>query len=193
MEFGTTLFPYSLLYGTHLECYRQTTIAMISSSPRIPLASMPIVIPTLTLGRAWVHELDVKLAEAGKAGLQGIELFWEDLVYAAKRFDPEATETSEGPLLQAAQWTRGLCDQHRLEIYVLQPFLNYDGLVDSEAHNRMIKKLHLWFKIAKILRTDIIQVASQVILCHFEVVNSYLLPATDEFRRNNGQRGQDRG
>ncbi|KAJ7498072.1 xylose isomerase-like protein [Mycena galericulata] len=32
-------------------------------------------------GRAWVHDLDVKLREAGRAGHKGVEMFWEDLVY----------------------------------------------------------------------------------------------------------------
>jgi 4-hydroxyphenylpyruvate dioxygenase len=116
-------------------------------------------------GRAWVHELDIKIPEAGRAGYQGIELFWEDLVYAAKRFDSAATETSEKPILRAAHWVRELCDKEGLEIFVLQPFLNYDGLLDQEAHDRMIKKLHFWFKIAKVLGTEIIQVPSQVRNC----------------------------
>lgn len=109
-----------------------------------------------------MHELDVKLPEAAKAGFQGIELFWEDLVYAAKRFDPAATDTSEEPIIKAAQWTRELCDKHGLKIVVLQPFMNYDGLLDQKAHDAMIKKLHLWFKLVKILGCDLIQVPSQV-------------------------------
>ena len=43
------------------------------------------------LGRAWVHELDRRRPEAG---FQGIELFWEDPVYAAKRFGPAALRPS---------------------------------------------------------------------------------------------------
>jgi 4-hydroxyphenylpyruvate dioxygenase len=127
-----------------------------------PISTLPVAIPSMTLGRAWVHELDVKIPEASKAGFQGIELFWEDLVYGAKRFDPAATETSEGPILQAAKWTRELCDKEGLEIFVLQPFLNYDGILDQTVHDLMIKKIHFWFKIAKVLRTDMFQVPSQV-------------------------------
>lgn len=114
------------------------------------------------IGRAWVHELDVKIAEAANAGFQGIEMFWEDLVYAAKKIDPTATETSQGPILQAAKWARELCDRHKLEIFVLQPFMNYDGLLDPGAHEFMITKLHFWFKVAKVLGTEMIQVPSQV-------------------------------
>jgi 4-hydroxyphenylpyruvate dioxygenase len=44
----------------------------------------------------------------------------------------------------------------------LQPFLNYDGLLDQKAHDVMIEKLHFWFKIAKVLGTEMIQVPSQV-------------------------------
>lgn len=91
-------------------------------------------------------------------------MFWEDLVYAARKFDPAATETSEGPILQAAAWARELCDTQGLEIFVLQPFLNYDGLLDPKAHELMITKLRFWFKVAKILGTKMFQVPSQVYL-----------------------------
>jgi 4-hydroxyphenylpyruvate dioxygenase len=96
-----------------------------------------------------VHELDVKLAAAGKAGYQGIEIFWEDLVFAAKRFDREATEESIEPILQAAKWTKDLCNQNGLEVLVLQPFMNYDGVLEPAMHAKHIAKLHLFFKVVK--------------------------------------------
>lgn len=44
----------------------------------------------------------------------------------------------------------------------LQPFLNYDGLLDDGKHREQIVKLELWFKVVKILGTDLIQVPTQV-------------------------------
>jgi 4-hydroxyphenylpyruvate dioxygenase len=109
-------------------------------------------------------------------------LFWEDLVYAAKRFDSAATETSEDPILQAAKWVRELCDKEGLEIFVLQPFMNYDGLLDPKAHDLMIKKLHLWFKIAKVLGTEMIQVPSQVLNFVYLEFTSFVVDLDFTFR-----------
>ncbi|KAJ7780154.1 sugar phosphate isomerase [Mycena maculata] len=101
-------------------------------------------------GRAWVHDLDVKLREAGRAGYKGIEVFWEDLVYAAKKISP------------AAQYARALCDENGLAVVVLQPFVNYEGLLDRAAHDALAVKLKLWFKVVKVLGSDLIQVPSQM-------------------------------
>lgn len=109
-----------------------------------------------------MHELDVKLFEAGKAGYQGVEIFWEDLVYAAKKISPESNEKDEAAMLRAAQYARDLCDQNGLVVLVLQPFMNYEGLLDQAKHVELIIKLKLWFKVAKILGTDMIQIPSQV-------------------------------
>jgi hypothetical protein len=113
-------------------------------------------------GRAWVHELEVKLAEAGMAGYQGVEIFWEDLVYAAKKLSPDSDEKDEPVMLQAAQHARELCDQNGLSVLVLQPFMNYEGLLDQSKHDELVVKLRLWFKVVKILGTDLIQIPSQV-------------------------------
>ncbi|KAF9455848.1 xylose isomerase-like protein [Collybia nuda] len=128
----------------------------------IPYQSIPVAIPSMCLGRAWMHELDVKFSEAGKAGFKGVEMFWEDLVWAAKKFDPGADEKNEAVMLRAAQYARDHCDKNGLSIMALQPFLNYEGLLDKEKHREMIVKLKLWFKIVKILGTDLIQVPSQM-------------------------------
>jgi 4-hydroxyphenylpyruvate dioxygenase len=104
----------------------------------------------------------VKFSEAGKAGFKGVEMFWEDLVWAAKKFDPNADEKNETAILQAATYARDLCDKNGLIVMALQPFLNYDGLLDDEKHKELIVKLKLWFKIVKVLGTDLVQVPSQV-------------------------------
>ncbi|PBL00734.1 sugar phosphate isomerase [Armillaria gallica] len=127
-----------------------------------PVASLPVAVPTMTLGRAWVHDLDVKMAEAKNAGYQGLEVFWEDLVYAAKKINPTSTEKDEATMLQAARYAKELCDKNGLVVMALQPFLNYDGLLDETKHQENITKLKLWFKVAKILGTDLIQVPSQM-------------------------------
>ena len=38
---------------------------------------MKLAVPTISLGRASAHSLEEKLAAASKAGLDGVEMFWE--------------------------------------------------------------------------------------------------------------------
>lgn len=40
--------------------------------------------------------------------------------------------------------------------------MNYDGVLDPAIHAKHIAKLHLFFKVVKILGTDSIQVPTQV-------------------------------
>jgi 4-hydroxyphenylpyruvate dioxygenase len=114
-------------------------------------------IASMSLGRAWVHQLPQKLDQAAAYHYQGIEVFFEDLEYLAKSFDGGLTDENQ---LEAARQIRKLCDDRHLEIFCLQPFLHYEGQLDRAEHKRKIQKLKLWFRIAKILRTDVIQIPS---------------------------------
>ncbi|KAH0430357.1 4-hydroxyphenylpyruvate [Colletotrichum camelliae] len=77
-----------------------------------------------SLGRAWLHDFDSKVAEAAKHGFEGIEVL----------------------------------DDLKLTVIGLQPFLFYEGLLDREQHARLIEKIKVWFKLAKILGTNTIQI-----------------------------------
>ncbi|GCB23482.1 3-dehydroshikimate dehydratase [Aspergillus awamori] len=113
-------------------------------------------IASMSVGRAWVHSLPEKLSQIAQAGFKGVEIFYEDLEYLAK----EKGEPTEENLLIAARETKDICDRHGLEVIGLQPFLFYEGLLDRDVHQQKIAKLHTWFKIVKILGTDIIQIPS---------------------------------
>ncbi|KAF9075067.1 4-hydroxyphenylpyruvate dioxygenase [Rhodocollybia butyracea] len=134
-----------------------------------PLSKLPIVIASMSLGRAAVHDLEPKLAAAQEAGFDGIEVFWEDLVYHAKNYvsskqreDLSALELNEEAMVKSAEQCKALCDKHGLSVLVLQPFTNYDGLVDKEKHEMMIAKMGVFIKVAKALGTDMIQIPSQM-------------------------------
>lgn len=114
-------------------------------------------IASMSLGRAWAHHLPEKLKQASEAGFEGIEIFYEDLEYFASNYGDNKAEKN---LLAAAQAIRDICDDNKLTIIGLQPFLFYEGLVDRQEHASRIKKLKLWFKIVKIFGTDIIQIPS---------------------------------
>lgn len=90
---------------------------------------------------------------AAKHGLQGIELFYEDLCDLAPSKSPS-------DLLTAAAYVRDLCDSLGIEIICLQPFMHYEGLLDRQKHDERIEEMKLWFELAHVLGTDMIQVPS---------------------------------
>ena len=114
----------------------------------------------MSLGHAWLHNLPNKLDQAAAHGFQGIEIFYEDLEYLAR--EQSGLSAAESPsstsLLHAAKTIKKLCGQRKLVIIGLQPFLQYEGLLDRTAHDQKIDKLKLWFEIVKALGTDTIQI-----------------------------------
>jgi 4-hydroxyphenylpyruvate dioxygenase len=118
-------------------------------------------IASMSLGRAWVHDFHKKVRLAAEAGFEGIEIFYEDLEYLAKKHAPAGTTPSEAALISAAQDIRALCDELKFTIIGLQPFIFYEGLTNRKEHQAKIEKLKVWFKLVKILGTDIIQIPTQ--------------------------------
>lgn len=111
-------------------------------------------IASMSLGRPWVHELPGKLIQAAAHGFEGIELFFDDL-------DCYASRTFSGDHLEAARQTRRLCERLGLTIICLQPFSMYEGLLDRAESDRLVsEKLPKWFRLARALDTDLIQVPS---------------------------------
>ncbi|KAL1963038.1 hypothetical protein VTN77DRAFT_8786 [Rasamsonia byssochlamydoides] len=116
---------------------------------------MPLrpAIASMSLGQPGIHDLPGKLRQASRYGFEGIEIFFEDLETFAR--------TSRISILEAARQVRQLCDSLRLDVVCLQPFLFYEGLLDRDEHARQISdRLPLWFKIAQLLGTDLVQVPS---------------------------------
>ncbi|KAH8703792.1 xylose isomerase-like protein [Talaromyces proteolyticus] len=111
--------------------------------------ALKIGIPTMSLGRPGLHSLDDKLHVAAQHGFQGIELFIDDLVQT--RFN--------NSLLKAAQHTSAVCKSLNLTVICLQPFSFYEGLLDrTQTSTLLTQKLPLWFELARILETDLIQI-----------------------------------
>jgi 4-hydroxyphenylpyruvate dioxygenase len=109
----------------------------------------------MSLGRCYAgHTLSHKLSMAAKHGLEGIELFYEDLV------DYANGSSSPSDLHAAAASIHELCLSLGLEIICLQPFMHYEGLLDRRRHDERIEEMKLWMELAHILGTDIVQVPS---------------------------------
>ncbi|KXH68148.1 hypothetical protein CSAL01_09356 [Colletotrichum salicis] len=107
-----------------------------------------------SLGRAWVHDFD---KTAAKCGFEGIEIFYEDLEYVAKKLH-DVDQPAPEHLLAAASHIHDVLEDLKITIIGLQPFLFYEGLLDRDRHARLIEKIKLWFKLAKTLGTNTIQV-----------------------------------
>ncbi|KAF2157350.1 3-dehydroshikimate dehydratase [Myriangium duriaei CBS 260.36] len=111
-------------------------------------------ISSMSLGRAWVHEMPEKLDQAAAAGLEGIEIFFEDLDYAAKALPGGSCEQNRKT---AAKRIRELCTERGLTIICLQPFLHSEGLLDRSKRAEILQELKHWFDLASILGADLIQ------------------------------------
>jgi 4-hydroxyphenylpyruvate dioxygenase len=114
-------------------------------------------IMSASLGRAWLHNLHYKIEQAAKAGFKGIEIFYEDLDYAAREASGRDSPSAED-ILSAADRVHESCQAQGLEVIGLQPFLFYEGLKDREQQAKLIEKMKLWLQIAKRLETDTIQI-----------------------------------
>ncbi|CAI9634347.1 unnamed protein product [Alternaria burnsii] len=111
-------------------------------------------ISSMSLGRCYAgHSLEHKLSMAAKHGLEGIELFYEDLV-------DHSGSDSPSDLLAGAASVRDLCSSLDLEIICLQPFMHYEGLLDRKRHAERIEEMKLWMQLAHVLQTDVVQVPS---------------------------------
>ncbi|KAL4809495.1 xylose isomerase-like protein [Aspergillus unguis] len=119
---------------------------------------LQIAIPTMSLSKPGLHPLDTKLHVAAQHGYEGIELFIDDLTaYASTHFNDS--------LITAAHAVSALAKQLGLSILCLQPFGFYEGLVDrSQTTYLLTEKLPLWFDLARILDTDLIQIPANFAL-----------------------------
>ncbi|KAK4705465.1 hypothetical protein P7C70_g734, partial [Phenoliferia sp. Uapishka_3] len=96
-----------------------------------------------------------KLEAAAKAGFKGIEVFY--MCLEAFSFTLPG-ENPRDKLREAARQTKSLADGLGLTIFVLQPILNYDGIVDHKEHSERIEELVFRFELCKLLGTDMMQI-----------------------------------
>ncbi|KAK4149615.1 quinate-4 [Chaetomidium leptoderma] len=116
-----------------------------------------LAIPTMSLGHCSAgHSLESKLDAAKAYGYQGVELSYEDLLSVACK-SPDGTVTVQHQV-QAARSVRDLCRTKGVEIISLQPFMQYEGILDRSQHESRFNDLLVWIKLARTLGTDLIMV-----------------------------------
>ena len=126
------------------------------SDPRV--WDFPIGITSLSVGRAGVHRMEDKVQAAADAGFKGIEIFYEDVELLAHEFCGDGDIKSS--LRHAAHLVRRLCDSFGMTIINLQPFRDYEGLINRKRHEEKISEMKNWLVLCKILRTDMIVMTS---------------------------------
>ncbi|KAK7961809.1 xylose isomerase-like TIM barrel [Apiospora aurea] len=120
-----------------------------------------LAITSMSLGRSHAgHSLSHKLDMAQAYGYKGIEFFHEDLADLAQQLGRHNTHTAEENELEAASLIRQMCRARDLTILCLQPFAGYEGLLNRAAHARRLDQLRFWFRLAKALGTDMVQIPS---------------------------------
>lgn len=111
-------------------------------------------VSSISFGRAYAgHSLEHKLLAAAQYGIQGVELFYEDL-------EEFAQLRTQNNIPAAAQAVHSLCNGLRLKIVSLQAFMHYEGLLNRERHEERIKDIKLWIELAKTLGTNTILIPS---------------------------------
>lgn len=128
-----------------------------------PQALLPAT-ATVSLGAPGVHGIISVLQAASKAGFQGIEIFYNHLAHhAATASNSSVDDVGRDALVKAAQDIREECNRLDLAIITLQPFAQYDGLLDQDQHHRMVRKFELWIELAHILGTSIVQIPTNMV------------------------------
>ena len=120
---------------------------------------------TVSLGQPGVHGIIPILQAASSAGLKGIEIFYNHLAHHALGTSHSGSIDDVGPsaLLEAARDIRRESDRLGLTTITLQPFAQYDGLLDQEQHQAMVRKFALWIDLAHILGCSIVQVPTNMV------------------------------
>ena len=108
-------------------------------NPPTPLAPASA---TVSLGKPGGHSIPSILEATAKAGLKGIEICYNNLLYHAVQLTNAKSidDIKQPDLIEAAQDTKRICSEHGLNIITFQPFAVYEGLLDEELHRQKVEK-----------------------------------------------------
>ncbi|OQD70208.1 hypothetical protein PENDEC_c025G06459 [Penicillium decumbens] len=115
-------------------------------------------IATVSLGAANLHSITTKIEAAAQNGQQGLELFHDDVAQFAKSLRScqcSTARTDRDYEIDAAHAIRRLCAERGLEVLALQPFRQYEGLLDLEQHAQRLDELEHWKQLCQILGDDL--------------------------------------
>ncbi|KAM0554878.1 hypothetical protein ACHAPJ_006613 [Fusarium lateritium] len=108
-----------------------------------------------SLGHQTVHPIERRLRAAASHGFKRIELVEDDITFYTKEFIGRVDDDS---MIEGARRIKSMCDELGVKPCVLQPFWFYEGLQDRKEHQKLISKLKLWMKMAKVLDIQLVQI-----------------------------------
>ncbi|KAI9166995.1 3-dehydroshikimate dehydratase [Paramyrothecium foliicola] len=120
----------------------------------------------MSLGKPGLHSLTTKLEAAASKGFRGVELFWDDLEAYAGTLQGEQAgfERQVGPrhMVSAARKIQQLCSTLNLSVISVQPFRNFDGLIDADLRKERIDEFKVWLLVAQELHAEFIGVPATI-------------------------------
>lgn len=146
----------SIFHLLHTQIDASETSDIMASSIEVPLcfASCSIGLPR--------HTLHQKIEAIRHAGFKAIELSMPDLIsFASHHFGEDIAEDDYDSLCEAGAEVGTLCENHDIQILVLQPFSNFEGWpLESKERYEAFKKARGWMNIMEAVGTDMLQVGS---------------------------------
>ena len=125
------------------------------------LDSIPSSYATVSLGPPSIP-LPKKLAAISKAGFQGIELGFPDLLSFASSLEKKQVSNYDyDALCSTASEVKRLCEAERLKVVMLQPFANFEGWAKgSQEREDAFRRVKGWIRIMQSVGCDMLQVGS---------------------------------
>ena len=125
------------------------------------LDSIPTSYATVSLGPPSIP-LPKKLAAISKAGFQGIELGFPDLLSFASSLEKrDVSKYDYDTLCSAASEFKKICEREKLKVVMMQPFANFEGWVQgSKERDDAFTRAKGWVRIMQNVGCDMLQVGS---------------------------------
>ena len=126
---------------------------------------IPLSIATASVGFGTSQSLDKKLDAISRAGFDGIELAFPDLLafaseHARHSVDP-TSDAGQTQVLDTSRQVKALCRRLGLTVVMLQPFTNFEGWPeDSKEREDAFNRARFWIEIMKEVGTDMLQVCA---------------------------------
>ena len=127
------------------------------------LSTLPLAYASVSIGNKPQHTLPKKLSALSQAGFHAIELGMPDLVaFANLHFKTTSiTDHSWTDLLAAAKVLKTLLSAQKIEVFMMQPFSNFEGWAASSPEREDAwERVRNWTEIMEVLGCDMLQVGS---------------------------------
>ncbi|GAA5887358.1 hypothetical protein JCM5296_007111 [Sporobolomyces johnsonii] len=124
-------------------------------------ASIPRCFASCSLGQS-TDKLSDRLSHLSAAGFTQIELSMPDLVaFASQYFGRDIKDNDYHALCQAGEEVKKLCKAKGLQIFVLQPFANFEGWPEgSDERLDAFNRVAGWVAIMRAVGTETLQVGA---------------------------------